>query len=100
MTDKFVSHGQIEMFSYQMTQLTHTPRSGDVLLSNDTTNLPRTPIPPGANLRYKDINTLSQKSVINELEIVIFKIVITLYNVYCFCVSSLYWNIDLQYISL
>ena len=65
------------MFSYQMTQLTHTPRSRDVLLSNDTTNLPRTSIPPGANLTYEDINTLSQKSVMNELEIVIFKIVIT-----------------------
>ena len=76
MTDKRVSHGQMEMFSHQMTQLTHTPRSGDLFL-NDTTNSPRTPIPSGAYHTSEDINTLSQKSVMNEFKIVIFKIVIT-----------------------
>ena len=78
MTDKRVSHGQMEMFSHQITQLSHTPRSGGVLSSNYTTDVPRTLISSGADHIYEDINMLSQKSVnMNELEIIIFKIVIT-----------------------
>ena len=68
MTNQRISHGQMEMFSHQMTQLTHTPRSGD-LLSNDTSDSPRTSIPSGAYHTYEDINTLSQKSVIIKIVI-------------------------------